>query len=178
MLEHLASTIGPWIDILNHSLPRLSCSISLTDNTTSAGWLRKSNFHDTDDTTRHMSAKLQVACSHAARFLKHDIREYSQWFPGKDNILADSLSRDFHLSDSELTQLLLSFPPLQTRLHFNIVPLPPRIISWISAWLQQLPVNHTQQEAHRPSNIELGKDGQHSCNPLIFPTTVCNGTCG
>ena len=65
MLEHVASIIGPWIDILADELPPHSCSISLTNNTTSAGWLRKSNFADNDDKAQHLLSKLQAACSHA-----------------------------------------------------------------------------------------------------------------
>ena len=172
MLEHLASIVGPWIDIIERTLTPLSCSISLTDNTTSAGWLRKSNFADDGDTPQHLAAKLQLARSHAARFIEHDIKEYSQWFPGKHNIIADSLSRDFHLSDLKLTLQIRSLLPSQTRQHFGIAPLPPRIVSWIYAWLRQLPANHLPHEAHQPSKIGLGIDGKDSLIPLIYPMTL------
>ena len=46
MLEFVASTIGPWIDIIENNLPPLSCILSMTDSTTTNGWLRKSNFPD------------------------------------------------------------------------------------------------------------------------------------
>ena len=171
MLEHVASIIGPWIDILADDLPPQSCSISLTDNTTSAGWLRKSNFADDNDKTPHMLAKLHVARSHASRFIDHDIKEYSQWFPGKENIIADALSRDFHLSDKHLTDIVRSSLPLQNRQLFYVAPLPQKIVCWLSAWLQQLPANHLPHEAHQPSNLQPGLDGSSFFNPLIFPTT-------
>ena len=170
MLEHVASIVGPWIDILSNQLPPLSCSISLTDSTTSAGWLRKSNFSDTGDNVEHLHAKLQVARSHATRFIDNDIREYSQWFPGKHNIIADSLSRDFHLSNNTLTSIVRSILPPQNRQLFTIAPLPQKIVSWLCAWLQQLPANHQQQEEHQASSLPHGIDGKNSYIPLIFPT--------
>ena len=170
MLEHVAATIGPWIDILHKRIPPLSCVLSLTDNTTAAGWLRKSNFSDVGDDQCHMAAKLQTSRSHAARMIKAQIREYSQWFPGKQNIFADSLSRDFHLTDPTLTSLFQSFLPTQTTQRFKIVPLPPKIVCWISAWLQQLPANHLPPEVHQPSKLEHGSGGPTSSLPLIFPT--------
>ena len=171
MLEHVASIVGPWIDLLSDQLPPLSCSISLTDSTTSAGWLRKSNFSDTGENAEHFHAKLQVARSHATRFIDNDIREYSQWFPGKHNIIADSLSRDFHLSNKTLTSVVRSILPPQTRQLFTIAPLPQKIVSWLCAWLQQLPASHQLREEHQPSNLPHGIDGTSSYIPLIFPTT-------
>ena len=85
MMEHLSSIIGPWIDLINEKLPPLSCILAMTDSTTSSGWLRKSNFHNDGDTKSQMFGKLQTARSHALRMLNNDIREYSQWFPGKHN---------------------------------------------------------------------------------------------
>ena len=172
MLEHVASTIGLWMDILVGNLPPLSCSILLSDNTTSAGWLGKSNFVDQGDGRAHSLAKLQVAWAHAARFMEKNIHEYSQWFPGKDNIIADALSRDFHLSDNQLTQLIRSHLPPQPCQLFTIVPMPPKIACWLCAWLQQLPENHQRQEVHQPSNLQLGNDGTHFFSQLIFPTTL------
>jgi len=70
MLEHVSSTIGPWIDIIDQNLPQMSCVVSIADSTTSAGWLRKSNFNDDGDTDKHMLGKFQTARSHALRMLK------------------------------------------------------------------------------------------------------------
>ena len=145
----------------------MSCVVSMTDSTTSAGWLRKSNFNDDGDTDKHMLGKFQTARSHALRMLKYDIKEYSQWFRGKHNIIADSLSRDFHLSDNELTSLFHSIFPNQIPLNFNIVPLPPKIVSWLCTWLQQMPETKRLQEEHQPSRLEHGPVGYNSSNPSI-----------
>ena len=169
MLEHVASTIGPWIDMINGDLPKLSCVLSMTDSTTSAGWLRKSNFADDGDSKSHMRAKLHAARAHAARLLEFDIREYSQWFPGELNLIADSLSRDFHLSDSQLVNLFTSRFSSQIHHNFKIVPIPEEINCWLCAWLQLMPEHRLQPEAHRPSNLEHGSAGRSSFDPLICP---------
>ena len=169
MLEHIASTIGPWLDLISNTIPPLSCSLSMTDNTTAAGWLRKSNFADDDENGIHMKVKMTIARDHATRILENDIREYSQWFPGRYNIIADALSRDFHLSNDKLTQLFSSLIPKQNQNHFTIVPLPPKIGSWICALLQQMPVRPQRREVHRPSTIEHGADGNNFLTPLICP---------
>ena len=41
MLEHLASIIGPWIDVIENNMPAFSCLLSMTDSTTTQGWLKK-----------------------------------------------------------------------------------------------------------------------------------------
>ena len=169
MLEHIASTIGPWIDILNDDLPPSSCTLSMTDSTTSAGWLRKSNFANVDETKLHTQAKMKTSRMHASRLLKHDIREYSQWFPGNRNVVADSLSRDFHINDNSLTNLFRSNFPQQIPPRFNIAPLPLEISSWICAWLREMPNSQQRLEEHQPSTIEHGFDGSNSWKRLIFP---------
>lgn len=84
MLEHLASIIGPWIDLLEEKLPKLSCILAMTDSTTTAGWLRKSNFQESPNESKEMTkAKLDISRGHATRLLNNQCMDYSQWFPGE-----------------------------------------------------------------------------------------------
>jgi len=54
MLEHVASMIGSWIDILENNLPPLSSILlSMTDSTFSNVWLKKSNFMEADENESH-----------------------------------------------------------------------------------------------------------------------------
>ena len=91
MLEFVAAVIGPWIDILEHKLPRMACSLSMTDSTTTNGWLRKSNFDDCDaqENAAQNQCKLELARKYASLLLDNDIKDYSQWFPGEDNDVID-----------------------------------------------------------------------------------------
>ena len=169
MLEHISSIVGPWIDIIHNRLPPLSCILAMTDSTTSSGWLRKSNFHDSGDTKSQMNGKLRAARSHALRMIKHQIREYSQWFPGRQNHIADSLSRDFDLLDSELISLYRSKFNSQLHQRFNIAPLPQKIASWICSWLQKMSEQPRLHEAHQTSALARGIDGPSFSSPSICP---------
>ena len=147
LLEHIAAIITPWIDIIAGRLMKGDCALSMTDSTTSEGWLRKTNFLEEVDLVQ-ASVRIQVAREHAMRYMNHEIRDYSQWFPGIENNVADALSQEMDLSDDELTKLLrLSFPT-QIPNSFAIVPLPNEIVSWLTSLLQQMPVNERFREEH------------------------------
>ena len=161
--------------MLDDNIPKLSCILAMTDSTTSAGWLRKSNFCDDGDSKSHMRAKMHTARAHAARLLRYDIREYSQWFTGKFNLIADSLSRDFYLSDSRLINLFRSRFASQIHKNFKIVQLPEEISCWLCSWLQLMPESQQRLVAHQPSNLEHGTVGNYSSEPWICPTT-CSST--
>jgi hypothetical protein len=158
LLEHIAAIITPWIDILNGRLEKGDCALSMTDSTTSEGWLRKTNFLEEVDLVQ-ASVRIQVAREHAMRYMNHEIRDYSQWFPGIENNVADALSREMDLSDDELTTFLrLSFPT-QIPENFEIVPLPSEITSWLTSLLRQMPVNELFREEHTRTTLGRGIDG-------------------
>jgi hypothetical protein len=69
----------------------------MTDSTTSTGWLKKTIFLERGSDPIKDTIRLEIARKHASHFTHHNIKEYSQWFPGKKNNVADSLSWDFDL---------------------------------------------------------------------------------
>ena len=95
---------------------------------------------------------------------------YSQWFPGIENIIADVLSRDFHLSDDELTSLLSSHAPDQMPPLFHISPVPPEISSWLTSLLRTQPPTMQSPKAPVRSKLLLGVDGSSTSNQL--PSTM------
>ena len=112
-LEFLAAVIGPWIDHIEGNPPTLSCMLSGTDSTTAEGWLRKSNFVSHCEKDADVAVKLATARKLADTLIETNTMLHSQWFQGKRNPEADSLSRDTDLSDADLTKLLLSSPECQ-----------------------------------------------------------------
>jgi hypothetical protein len=116
LLEYIASIISPWLDMLAGRLSQEDCALSMTDSSTSAGWLRKTNFREIiGDDPDPVQAKVQIkmARHHAILFLKAGIKEYSQWFPGRKNNIADALLQDFDCSNVTLTQILRDTCPSQ-----------------------------------------------------------------
>ena len=134
-LEFLACVITIWIDISNDKIVTEDCILSQSDSTSATGWLRKSNFSDSEDSF----IQLVTARHLATLIIKSKSCLYSQWFPGGENLIADSLSRDFHLNDSDLSKFLLSSVPHQVPFGLNIKPLPSEISSWLISMLQNLP---------------------------------------
>ena len=115
MLKHIASIFGPWVDLFEDNLPPLSCVLAIGDSTAADGWLRKSNFKESEKESQEMtSAKLTMPRDHARHLMKNSCSDYSQWFSQKDNDLADYLSRDHHLSPGTLTNLFKLQIPKQT----------------------------------------------------------------
>jgi hypothetical protein len=115
-LEFIAALITIWMDFLNDGLPSESYLLSQTDSTSAAGWLKKSNFSDSSDEI----VQLITARKLASMIIDSDCCLYSQWFPGKQNDVSDACSREFHLSDSELTELILTSVPHQVPFGFII----------------------------------------------------------
>lgn len=64
---------------------------------------------------------------------------YSQWFPGEENTVSDSLSHDFHLPPHILSNLLILSVPDQVPFGLEISPLPAEIASWLTLLLQNQP---------------------------------------
>jgi hypothetical protein len=86
--------ITPWVDIIRVRLKAGNCALSMTNSITSEGWFRKTNFSELGDDPIQALVCLEGARMHALNYITTGTREYSQWFRGKDNMVADSLSGD------------------------------------------------------------------------------------
>ena len=176
LLEHIASIITVWIDILAGRISSESCILSMTDSSTSEGWSKKTNFNidpidaDCDFDPIEAEVRMEVCRHFATLCLDNKIRHYSQWFPGKENDVSDALSRDDDRSDNELTNLLYQFVPEQMPEHFEIVPLPKEIVSWLTSSLQKLPVKEQLREKRSRTKIGRGVDGAVMQVPSASPT--------
>ena len=150
----MASIISPWIDIIAERLSKGDCALSMTDSTTSAGWIWKTNFKEDILDPIEATTCIEIARHHASLFIEKDIKEYSQWFKGKKNPVANALSREFERPDPELTNILHSLFPSQLLQNFKIVPLPAKIVLWLTSSLQKLPVKAQLQEVHTRAKLD------------------------
>jgi hypothetical protein len=118
--QHLAAIITPWVDSLAGRLKNSDCAPSMTDSSTSEGWLRNTNFIEDGKDPIQATIRLEVARLHASHDLTHGVREYSQWFRGSENPVADVISRDNDCSDEELTNILCTHCPSKLPQHFKL----------------------------------------------------------
>ncbi len=134
-LEFIACLVAIWIDHLHGDICSESCILSQADSTSAASWLKKSNFTD----SREERVQFYTARKLASIFLDASSCLYSQCFPGKDNEVSYACSRDFHLSDNKLTNLILTSVPHQVPFGFKIYQLPDEIASWLTCTLMKQP---------------------------------------
>ncbi len=101
---------------------------------------------------------------HAMNYMTTSIREYSQWFKGEDNVVADSLSREDDWSDEELTQLFGTHCPSQILPHFEIQRLPCKIALWLTVLLLKLPMKAQFNKKHTRTSLGHGTDGHSTAD--------------
>jgi hypothetical protein len=165
LLEFIAQIVSVKIDVCERHMAPEDCVLMLGDSSNGMGWVRKSNFQEIGENILDQKAKLAAARHLAELSIDNSIAVYSQWFPGKDNIIPDILSRDWHLSDNDITTLLTQLFPSQLHQNFKLSPLPKEVESWISSILLLLPQREQRQKAHKTSGFDLGESGKNSFPP-------------
>ncbi len=150
-LEFLACTISIWFDHFHQIVDQEACILSQTDSTSALRWLRKTNFAERPDE----GVQLATARKLASLILDTDSNLNSQWFPGEHNIIADSLSRDFHIDDTSLANLLLLHFPEQVPFGLTILPRSQEIISWLTCLLLSQPQREPWSKNRRKVSSRL-----------------------
>jgi hypothetical protein len=164
LLEFIGSVLGPWVDFAEGNLPEEASIFSQGDNTTAAAWLQKTNFSSCKP------AHLKVARRLANLLLEANTQLVNEWIDGESNTLADSLSRDTHLSPAAHTALLLSAIPEQMPDGFVISPLPDAISLWVGSILQLLPASREPCLHPTRSKLVSGTAGSFTSAPSIAQT--------
>ena len=118
--------------------PIFTCTLSMSDSATTAGWLRKSKFREEEDYILLKRETSRLARKNAARYMTRRIRDYPQWFPGDENWLTSSLFCSHNLTDAELTHFVTSIPQSQTPVTFSFHLLPTEIRSNIFSLMRVL----------------------------------------
>jgi len=164
ILEYLAQIIALWIDIIEGKVMKEDCILAIGDNTSSMGWLRRSNFRQKDESDTSWNVKQQLGRHLASLTLSSGICLYKQWLKGSHNQVADSLSRDnYYLEPKAHENFLQSVIPQQLPKGFKIRPIPKEISSFISSILLQLPETQLQSSTQKPSELARGNIGTLSC---------------
>ena len=92
--------------------------------------------------------------------MEADALLYTQWFQGKQNVVADSLSRDlYYLPPHAHKQFLQMSTYKQLPNNFQIQPLPDKICSFITYVLQLMPVQAPRLIQPSPSKLARGRIG-------------------
>jgi len=103
-----------------------------TDSSSAEGWMRKTNA-----SILERPLLMKIARALARLLISSKTALAPDWLAGSLNDVSDCLSRDTHLSVSQLSSMLFAHVPEQLTTDFNINPLPPMIVSQLCSWLEQ-----------------------------------------
>ena len=166
LLEYLAEVISVRVGLLNGSICRGDCTLPMGDSTSSISWLHSTSF---DDETQSIYQEVSRDFAHVC--IAWQIVIYGQHLAGINNIVANSLSHDHHLSIQQLTDLLSYILPSQLPQNFHINPLPPKLTCYITSLLRKLPAPKQKPKERMQSTISLGVTGSCSSNAQKWTMT-------
>ena len=146
VLEYIAGLITLMIAVEN-SDEEFPCVLALLDNTSAVAWLKKSSFAEENPS-------FKIARAYAKFSIENNIRLTAEHIAGCHNPIADSLSRDLHLSYLQLAHLYFSFYPDQTPDSLRFVDLAEQHTSLLTSALQG---------RQQPADYNLG----HSTSTLV-----------
>ena len=133
--------------------------MAFTDSSSALGWMHKAYF-DPVNTESYNTVARWLGCT----LDSNETSIYSQHIEGTANIIADSLSRDFHKSDQTLTKIFYLILPQQTAALFHIKRLTRNVISWISLLVAASTLPTASPKPLRSSSLATGKFGEHYSN--------------
>ena len=141
--------------------------LAFTNNSSALGWMYHSTFDPVknpqhDSTARYLANLL----------LKSEASLHPEHVPGKHNEIADCLSRDFHLSDSQLISLLTYSQDTSSKLppNFTLHNPPTTTISWIASMLLSMPLTKQSPPQQAPSTTAASFYSNHSSNNVTSKT--------
>lgn len=147
LLQILGAIITIEMSILFDTHPSHSPHIlAFTDSSSALGWLY-----------------------HSQLLFKHQASLHSEHIAGEHNVVADSLSCNFHLSNSALTALFHSHTPTQVPPTFQLQALPKQISCWLVSVLELLMPQTGSLPAPRPSNLAILKSTPPSSKNVGSP---------
>ena len=158
LLEYLASVTTIIVEVEANQIRPEACLLSQLDNSMADYWLHRggARFQGTEK-----AIHLDVSRWLATILLWSKACNYSQWIPGKDNVVADSLSCHHHLAPEPLTHLLPTFAKNQLPPNFNIYPLPHAINFQLISWLRRGRVPPDYKLRPKRSSLELSDSGKN-----------------
>jgi hypothetical protein len=151
LLEFIASIITVDLSINmdkhNTKYPNI---LAYTDSSSALGWLYHSTFNPVKDLQHD-----KVARHFANLLFKNEATIYPEHIPGKHNVIADSLSRDFHLTNIQIIHLFYNSQDCsqQRPSNLKILQLPKTTISWIASILESL--SQKEQSLPQPAASTL-----------------------
>ena len=155
LLEFLAAAITISLTLSQANNPHKV--LAFTDSSSALGWLYSASFSSSQPIHDKVARWL------ATQLIDNDSALYSQHIKGTHNIISDSLSRDKHISNKQLTFAFHTLLPLQTPQDFKIQTLPDEIDSWLQSLIPLSTKTPELQKRLSTSKLGALTDGYDSC---------------
>ncbi len=156
--EFLAAKISQRLALEEDPSP-FPCHLNIGDSKVAEAWMYKSN-HDIESSP----IQNEIAREMAIDLLSHVACNYSQHLAGIENVVADSLSRDHHLTDTQITSLITNCDsPIAPKLP-QLINLSSQTTSWIASLAQLTPKKRELQWQPTISTLAAGVSGWNSTN--------------
>ena len=139
---------------------------SLTDSSSALSWMWKATFDPVKFPTHD-----KVARRLATDLMEADCSLFPSHIAGEQNIIADSLSRDFHLPKGTLIKEMYRKHGDQMPKNFKIFDLAATDISWIYSIRPSMQAEKGSDIRHNRSKIARGLNGSHSSTHRISEDT-------
>jgi len=161
ILEFMAIVITTWlsIEILQIRDGQGAKIFAQTDNTSALGWLQASTRFDASNrASTYLREK--IGRKLAELLIDADLGLYSQHVPGRENLVADHLSRAIDMSSrSHISRIRANFPNHLPQEGLTIVNLPEEISSWILSTLEDGIQIMALPKAQKRSSIQALRNG-------------------
>ena len=167
LLEFMAAIVTIEMSIIyDHHATTSPHILAYTDSSSALGWLYHSTFNPVqnpchDDVARYLARLL----------FQKEASLYSEHIKGEDNLVADSLSRDFHWSNTEILTHLSSQCIQQVPNTLQLRHLPKKLSCWIVSVLDSLTPKMGSQPVPKPSSFATSKSTATSSGKSATSTT-------
>ena len=141
--------------------------LAFTDNSSAVGWMYHSTFNPVKDPQHDATARYL-----ANMLLQHDASLHPSHIRGVHNEIADCLSRDFQLDNSQLLHLLSHSQDTKYKIPHNMTFHQPSktITSWIVSTLQSLPLTKPTPPQQQPSTTAVSFFSKNSSRSATSKT--------
>jgi hypothetical protein len=145
---------------------KFPCIMSVSDSSFTVGWLHKASFY----TSEPLHDK--VARWYAEFMAPLGAVDYSQHIKGIINIVADSFSRDFHLTEPQILAILRSDHPSLVPQSLSLQEIPPHLSSLIVSLVQKSPRPTDWKGPPKTSTAVRGLAGWSSASDARSPIPI------
>ena len=149
LFEFIAQAVTIWLESANEDIEELGSVLCMSDNSSAIGWMHKSSFAVNQPLHRRVT-ELLVNLSLTEQFTIH-----AEHVPGKKNIVADYLSRNFDNDADGTTHTIHRLFASQIPRNFQVFQLPHEIVSWISSVAPLRPAS-SLEKWNQATNPETG----------------------